>query len=66
MRKLTFNIHGDVSNVELAKMIADELPDVGIIAYTYASGRRLCVSKRENRQTDIYDVWHERNNFFTK
>lgn len=66
MRKLTFNLHGDVSDLELAKMIVEKLPEDGIIAYTFTSGRRICVTKRENRQTDIYDVWHEKRNNLTK
>ena len=57
MKKVTFNLHVEVSNSELSSLIRSELPEYGIIQYTLASGRTICASKREHRKTEIYDIY---------
>lgn len=57
MKKVTFNLHVEVSNSELSSLIRSGLPECGIILYTLASGRKICASKREYRKTEIYDIY---------
>ena len=57
MRKITFNLHVEVSNSELSSLIGYGLPEYGIIQYTLANGRKICASKREHRKTEIYDIY---------
>lgn len=57
MKKVTFNLHVEVSNSELSSLIPSGLPEYGIIQYTLASGRTICASKREYRKTEIYDIY---------
>ena len=57
MKKVTFNIHVEVSNSELSSLIRSGLPEYGIIQYTLASGRKIYASKREYRKTEIYDIY---------
>ena len=57
MKKVTFNLHVEVSNSELSSLICFGLPEYGIIQYTLASGRTICASKREHRKTEIYDIY---------
>ena len=57
MRKITFNLHVEVSNSELSSLIRSGLTEYGIIQYTLASGRTICASKREYRKTEIYDIY---------
>ena len=57
MKKVTFNLHVEVSNSELSSLIRSWLPEYGIIQYTLASGRTICASKREHRKTEIYDIY---------
>ena len=57
MKKVTFNLHVEVSNSEISSLIRSGLPEYGIIQYTLASGRTICASKREYRKTEIYDIY---------
>ena len=57
MKKVTFNLHVEVSNSELSSLIRSGLPEYGIIQYTLASGRKICASKREYRKNEIYDIY---------
>ena len=57
MKKVTFNLHVEVSNSELSSLIRSGLPECGIIQYTLASGRKIYASKREYRKTEIYDIY---------
>ena len=44
MKKVTFNLHVEVSNSELSSLIRSGLPECGIIQYTLASGRTICAA----------------------
>ena len=57
MKKVTFNLHVEVSNSELSSLIRSGLQEYGVIQYTLASGRTICASKRDHRKTEIYDIY---------
>ena len=57
MKKVTFNLHVEVSNSELSSLIRSGLPEYGVIQYKIASGRKIYASKREHRKTEIYDIY---------
>ena len=57
MKKVTFNLHVEVSNSELSSLIRSGLPEYGIIWYKLSNGRKICASKREYRKTEIYDIY---------
>ena len=57
MKKVTFNLHVEVSNSELSSLIRSGLPEYGIIQYALASGRKIYAGKREHRKTEIYDIY---------